>query len=227
MEDQDLINTISYLGAYHLWLSFSTSATSTKPHGVQIILHCHVRLLWHNFSSLTLAHFFPSPHKSPHATCRMSTYSLKAANLTKSQLLVINIICKRDSRSRFCSYTSILLSGYSLWVEFVERAVHSYSDAELLKATVQSYLVHHGRQTGSTQLGRTFGHHTANLLHQNTVITRAADQTQVLQDGAHLPQRQTIADRNSTLIITNHRTNTRQTRFKENITAAFYPKDGI
>ncbi len=90
---------------------------------------------------------------------------------------------------------------HSLRVEFVERAVHSYSDAELLKATVQSYLVHHGCQTGSTELCRTFGHHTANLLHQNTVITRAAGQTQVLKDGAHLPQRQTIAARNRPLIM--------------------------
>lgn len=88
--------------------------------------------------------------------------------------------------------------GHSLRVELVERAVHSDSDAELLKASVQSDLVHHGRQTGSTQLRRTLGHHAAHLLHQNTVITRAADQAQVLQDGAHLPQSQTITATHST-----------------------------
>lgn len=80
-------------------------------------------------------------------------------------------------------------------MEFVERAVHSYCDIELLEATIAPYLVDHGRQTGSTQLGRPSGHHAANLLHKNTVVARTAGQTQVLQDGPDLPQCQTIAVR--------------------------------
>lgn len=77
-------------------------------------------------------------------------------------------------------------------MEFVERAVHSHCDFQLIEVTVQTYLVHHGGQAGSAQLGGTFGHHAAHLLHQNTVVTRACRQAQMLQDGADLPQRQTV-----------------------------------
>lgn len=77
-------------------------------------------------------------------------------------------------------------------MQFVERAVHPHRDGELREVAVLAYLVDDGGDSGSAQLGGSAGHNTTHLLHQDTVVTRTARQTQVLQDGPDLPQSQPV-----------------------------------
>lgn len=81
-----------------------------------------------------------------------------------------------------------------LWVELVQCSVHSDGDAERVEVAVLTDFVDHGGERGAAQLGRSLRHHAAHLLHQDAVVTRAAGQTQVLQDGADLTQGQTVTD---------------------------------
>lgn len=132
------------------------------------------------------------------------------------------MICNRDCGFLYCCNPSIMLCDHSLWVKFVERAVHSNCDAELIEATVQTDFIHHGCQTGSTQLCCSFGHDAANLLHKNTVITCTAGQTQMLQDGADLPQCQTITAKKSSINLTDNNNNQ---KLKTNCFAYLLPQD--
>lgn len=81
-----------------------------------------------------------------------------------------------------------------LWVQLVERAVHTHGDVQVVQSPVLTDLVHHRRHSGSADLSGATGHGAAHLLDDNTVITGAVE-SQLLQDRPDLQQRQTIARR--------------------------------
>lgn len=83
------------------------------------------------------------------------------------------------------------VSGDSLWVQLVQRAIHTHGDLEVLEALVFSPLLHDGSQAGAAHLGSPPGHGPAHLLHHNTVFTRAV-QTQLLQDPPDLQEGQSV-----------------------------------
>ena len=110
--------------------------------------------------------------------------------------LWIKASAKRPKWKQKRKMRALMASGWRrsslLGVQFVQRAVHANSDAQVLQAAVTAHLVHHGGQAGAAELGSPPGHHAAHLLHQDAVVTRGAGQAQVLQDGAHLPQGQPV-----------------------------------
>lgn len=80
----------------------------------------------------------------------------------------------------------------SLWVEFVQRAVHAHSDVQVVQPSVLTDFIHHGRHPGTADLGGAAGHGAAHLLDDNTVVAGAVE-PQLLQDSPDLQQRQTVA----------------------------------
>lgn len=83
------------------------------------------------------------------------------------------------------------VSGDSLWVQLVQRAIHAHGDLEVLEALVFSPLLHDGSQAGTTHLGSSPRHSPAHLLHHDTVFTRAV-QPQLLQDPPDLQEGQPV-----------------------------------
>lgn len=80
----------------------------------------------------------------------------------------------------------------SLWVEFVQRAVHAYGDVQVVQPSVLTDFIHHGRHPGSADLSGAARHGATHLLDDNTVVAGAV-QPQLLQDSPDLQQRQTVA----------------------------------
>ena len=80
---------------------------------------------------------------------------------------------------------------YSLWVQFVQRAVHPHRDVQVVQSAVLADLFDDGGHTSAAELGGAVWHGAAHLLHDYTVVTSAV-QTQVLQDGPHLQQCQSV-----------------------------------
>lgn len=77
-------------------------------------------------------------------------------------------------------------------MELVERPIHSHRHVQVVQAAVLADLVHHGSHTSAADLGGAARHGAAHLLDDDAVVTGAV-QTQLLQDGPDLQQRQTIA----------------------------------
>lgn len=72
-----------------------------------------------------------------------------------------------------------------LWVELIERPVHSYGDLEVVQFPVFADLIDDGGHPGATDLSGPMGHGATHLLHDDTVVAGAV-QTQLLQDGSDL-----------------------------------------
>ena len=58
-------------------------------------------------------------------------------------------------------------------MKLVQCPVHAHRHFEVVQSTVLSYLVHHGGHACATELGRAPGDHSAHLLHNDAVVTRA------------------------------------------------------
>lgn len=72
-----------------------------------------------------------------------------------------------------------MLVNHSLWMQFVERAVHPYSDVQVVQSTVLPNLVHYGRHARSADLSSAAGHGATHFFHNDGVVACAV-QSQLL-----------------------------------------------
>lgn len=81
---------------------------------------------------------------------------------------------------------------FLLWVQLVQGAVDTHGDVQVVQSSILADFVHHSRHPGAAYLSGAPGHRAAHFLDDDAVVTGAVE-SQLLQDGPDLQQRQTIA----------------------------------